>query len=193
MGPGTARSRLNHIIGFDDGPFDPAHRGDVLLIGTVYAGARLVGVLSGKVRRDGANATRVIGELVRGSRFWPQVHAVLLQGIAVAGFNVIDIALLARTLERPVLVVSRRRPDMNAVRRALLEHVPGGGRKWKLIEQAGPVEALAGLYVQRVGVSAAEAGRVIRNFCFNGRLPEPLRAAHLIAGGIVRGESRGRA
>ena len=71
------------LVGFDDAPFQPEHRGDVLLVGAVYAGERLVGVLSGKVRRDGANATRVLAELVTGSRYAPQLHALLLQGIAV--------------------------------------------------------------------------------------------------------------
>ena len=186
------RGRLTHLVGFDDAPFERSHRGDVLLVGAVYAGTRLTGVLSGKVRRDGVNATGVIARTVLDSRFWPQLHAVLLQGISVAGFNVVDINLLAQMLERPVLVVSRRRPDMAAIRRALLQHVPGGSRKWKRIEEAGPVESLAGLWIQRAGLSPAQAAQVLRDSCSNGNVPEPLRAAHLIAGGIVRGESRGR-
>ena len=186
------RGRLTHLVGFDDAPFERSHRGDVLLVGAVYAGTRLTGVLSGKVRRDGVNATGVIARTVLDSRFWPQLHAVLLQGISVAGFNVVDINLLSQMLERPVLVVSRRRPDMAAIRRALLQHVPGGSRKWTRIEKAGPVESAAGLWVQRAGLSLDQAVQVLRDSCSNGNVPEPLRAAHLIAGGIVRGESRGR-
>lgn len=186
------RGRLTHLVGFDDAPFERSHRGDVLLVGAVYSGTRLIGVLSGKVRRDGVNSTGVIARVVRGSRFWPQLHAVLLQGISVAGFNVVDINLLSRTLERPVLVVSRRRPNMAAIARALLEHVAGGRRKWKLIEEAGPVENVAGLYVQRAGLSSTQAAQVLRDSRGSGNVPEPLRTAHLIAGGIARGESRGR-
>jgi endonuclease V-like protein UPF0215 family len=184
--------RLSHVVAFDDAPFERSHRGNVLLVGTLYAGPRLVGVLSGKVRRDGVNSTRVIAGLVRGSRFWPQIHALLLQGIAVAGFNVVDIQQLNRDLGRPVLVVSRRQPNLVAIRRALLDHVPGGKRKWRLIEKAGPVEPVAGLHIQRAGLTAEQAKALIRLFATNGTIPEPLRAAHLIAGGIARGESRGR-
>jgi uncharacterized protein len=79
--------RLTHVIGFDDAPFPEAHRGDVLIVGAVYAGERLSGVVTGKVRRDGANATRVLAALVRGSRFYSQLHVMCLQGIALAGFN----------------------------------------------------------------------------------------------------------
>jgi endonuclease V-like protein UPF0215 family len=186
------RGRLTHLVGFDDAPFERSHRGDVLLVGAVYAGARLIGVLSGKVRRDGVNSTVAIARAVRDSRFWPQLHAVLLQGISVAGFNVVDIDLLSQMLQRPVLVVSRRRPNMAAIRRALLEHVPGGSRKWALIEKAGPVESMTGLWVQRAGLSLDQVAQVLRDSCCNGNVPEPLRTAHLIAGGIVRGESRGR-
>lgn len=182
----------SHVVGFDDGPFDPGHRGDVLLVGAVCDGPRLVGVLSGKVRRDGANATRVIAGLVRGSRFFPQIQLVLLQGIAVAGFNVVDLPGLHRRLGLPVITVARRRPDLESIRRALLERVPGGRRKWTLVEAAGPVEPIEGLYVQRMGISPGEAAQALRRLAVNGLLPEPLRIAHLIAGGIARGESRHR-
>jgi uncharacterized protein len=58
-------NRYNHVIAFDDAPFERAHRGDVLVVGAVYTGLRLEGVLSGNVRRDGASATRALADLVR--------------------------------------------------------------------------------------------------------------------------------
>lgn len=121
----------------------------MLVVGTVYAGERLSGVVSAKVRRDGTNATQVLTDLVWGSVFCPQLHAVLLQGIALAGFNVIDLNGLHEALGIPVLVVARRCPDLGAIRGALMDRVPGGARKWRLIERAGPMEPLAGLFVQR--------------------------------------------
>jgi endonuclease V-like protein UPF0215 family len=183
---------FTHVIGFDDAPFGKTHRGNVLVVGAVYATQTLVGVISGKVRRDGANATRVLAGLVRSSRFYSQLHAVFLQGIAVAGFNLVDLNRLHDALGIPVVVVSRRRPDLSAIRRALLDHVPGGARKWRLIEQAGPMEPLKGLFVQRAGLSLSEAEALIKRFAITSRIPEPLRTAHLIAGGIVLGESTHR-
>ncbi len=185
--------KLNHVVGIDDAPFERSHRGDVLVVGAVFAATRLDGVLSARLRRDGANATRVIADMVRGCRFYPQIHAVLLQGITFAGFNVVDLARLHAELALPVLVVSRRRPDLEAMRRALLDHVPGGARKWRLIEAAGPMEPVGGLYVQRAGLDLGEAGALLEALCVNSLLPEPLRAAHLIAGGVTLGESSGRA
>jgi len=81
---------------------------------------------------------------------------------------------------------------MEDIRRALLEHVRGGERKWRLIECLGPMESVAGLCVQRVGISRGESEAVIERLAVHGKIPEPLRAAHLIAGGIATGRSRGR-
>jgi len=187
------KRRFAHVVGFDDAPFARARRGDVLVVGALYAGARLEGVLATRVRRDGANATRALAECLRRSRFRAQLHAVLLQGIAFAGFNVVDVGALHAALGLPVLVVARRKPNLAKVRSALLAHVPGGARKWRLIERAGPMEPAAGLWVQRAGLSLAEAESLLERFALNGRLPEPLRAAHLIAGGVATGESRHRA
>lgn len=186
-------ARLSHVIGFDDAPFARTHRGDVLVVGAVYAGDRLEGVLSGKVRRDGANATRVIVDLVAGSRFRAHMQAILVQGVAFAGFNVIDLHAVHAALGVPAIAVARHAPDFAAIRRALLARVPGGRRKWALIENLGPMEPVAGIYVQRAGISLARAEELIRRTARHGLLPEPLRTAHLIAGGVTTGESRHRA
>jgi endonuclease V-like protein UPF0215 family len=184
---------LSNVVGFDDGPFARDRPGaNVLLVGAVCARARLDGVLTGRVRKDGVNATARIAALVQGSPFDAHARAVLLNGIAVGGFNVVDIHALADRLERPVLVVARRRPRLELIRAALLP-LPGGARKWALIERAGPMEPLRGVFVQRAGLTLPEANDLLAATTVHGNLPEPLRLAHLIAGGVVTGTSRGRA
>lgn len=178
------RHALHHAVGFDDGPFLPGHRGDVDLIGAVFSGNCLTGVLRSRVRRDGANATERIARVIEESRYLEQLHLVLLQGIAVAGFNVVDIHALALRLALPVVVVMRRHPDLQAIRAALLDKVPGGRRKWQLIEQAGPIREASGVWIQCAGVSHEDAMAAVARLALHGRIPEPLRVAHLIAGGI---------
>jgi len=206
-----------NVIGFDDGPFARDHRGDVLLVGVVCSGTRVDGIVSGKIRRDGANATRVMTELVRASQFGLHAQAIMIQGIAVGGFNVVDVQGLSKALKIPVLVVTRRRPDMAAVKRALFvdgpegrPRVAGAARKWRLIEGAGTMEQLGSsrrslrrpsglrgappkLWIQRAGLSIDEARAFVADTTLHGNIPEPLRLAHLIAGGITTGKSRGRA
>jgi endonuclease V-like protein UPF0215 family len=186
-------STIANVIGFDDAPFARDHRGNVLLVGAVFSRTRLDGVLTAQVRRDGANSTDRILAMVRESHYAGHIRAVLLQGIAVAGFNVVDVHCLHRELTMPVLVVARRPPDLASMRRALDARVAGAARKWRLIERAGPMERMRGIYVQRVGIDLAATHRLLHATTLHGKLPEPLRVAHLIAGGVTTGESRGRA
>ena len=208
-----------NVIGFDDGPFAHAHRGEVLLVGAVCSRTRLDGVVSGRVQRDGHDATRRMIELVRGGPFAEHVRAVFLQGIAVAGFNVVDVHALAGALGVPVLVITRRLPDLAAVKRALFSVEPpgrprvrGAARKWRLIQAAGELEELGAsrrslrramatgasgtaphLWVQRAGVDLEQARRLVAATTLHGNLPEPIRLAHIVAGGIAGGFSHGRA
>ncbi|HSH49275.1 MAG TPA: DUF99 family protein [Halomonas sp.] len=187
------RSRtFSHVVGFDDCPFERDYCGEVPIVGAIYAGRRLEGVLSGQVRRDGDDSTRELIRLISESRFASHLQLIMLQGIALAGFNVVDVARLHQALGLPVLVVARYAPRREAMRRALLEHIPEGADKWSLIERLGPMEPTAGIYIQRQGLSLVEAERVLEATAIHGRIPEPLRTAHLIAGGIARGESSGR-
>ncbi|MBW2459828.1 MAG: DUF99 family protein [Deltaproteobacteria bacterium] len=183
---------LSNVVGFDDAPFARDHRGDVTVIGAVCSRTRLDGVVRGHARRDGANATSRMVALVQQTQFAEHVRAVLLQGIAVAGFNVVDIHRLARELSLAVLVVARKPPDLPAIKRALTRTGSGWLRKWKLIERAGPMEPARGLWVQRVGLTLAQAEHLLAVTTLHGKVPEPLRMAHLIAGGITTGASRGR-
>lgn len=182
----------SHVIGFDDAPFAREHRGDVTVVGAAYAGLRLEGVLVTRVRRDGSDSTRRLHHAVVSSRFAAHTRLVLLQGIAFAGFNVVDIHALHASLDIPVLVVARHQPDLAAIERALYHAVAGGRRKWRLIEDAGPMESAAGVWIQRAGIGLAAAERVIARLAVNGRIPEALRTAHLIASGLGGGRSRQR-
>jgi endonuclease V-like protein UPF0215 family len=182
-----------NVIGFDDAPFSRDHRGDVPLVGIVCSRTRVDGVLVGKVRRDGANAARAMIAMLRGSQFRAHVRAVLLQGIAVGGFNVVDVRALHEALRIPVIAIARKPPDFASMRRALMARVRGAERKWALIQAAGPLEPLRGVWVQRVGISMDHARQLLAATTLHGNLPEPLRVAHLVAGAIATGRSRGGA
>lgn len=186
------RETISNIVGFDDAPFNHCARKNVLIVGAVYSGSRLEGVLSAYVRRDGVNSTRNLIKTIQKSRFYPQLQAVLLQGIAFAGFNVIDIHTLYEQLGLPVIVVSRKKPDLAKIRKALLENVPGGERKWQLIESAGAMEKIHNVFVQRAGISKEKTEKLLAKLAISSSIPEPLRTAHLIAGGVVMGESKHR-
>ena len=183
---------LSHVIGIDDAPFSGHSSTNVMIVGAVFAANRLDGVLSSKVRKDGTNSTDKIIQMVKSSRFYPQIQAILLQGIALAGFNVIDIHKLYKELKIPVIVISRKKPDYTKIKQALLEKVPGGNRKWKLIERAGDMQKINEVFTQFVGIEGKSVEKLIKKFAINSVVPEPLRTAHIIAGGVKDGESRHR-
>ncbi len=190
---GSAARVPSYVVGLDDAPFEPTGGREVPVIGAVFNGLRLEGVLRASVRRDGANATQRVTGLLAASRFVSSLQAVLLQGVTLAGFNVVDLATLHRNLGLPVVSVCRRRPDLERIRRALLESVPGGQRKWRLIARQPPIERCGRVYVQSVGLDPAATVALVERFAVNSLLPEPLRTAHLIAAGCAHGESRHRA
>lgn len=185
------KRRISNVIGFDDAPFERGQRAPVALVGTVCSGTRLDIVVRGDVDRDGSNATLVMAQLVREKKL-VHVRGVLMQGITVAGFNVVDINALAEELKLPVLVVMRKKPRMQLFLDAL-DKVKDAGAKLEVLKRAGPIEACGGLWVHRAGLSLTEAQELIECTTLHGAIPEPLRLAHIIAGGVTRGVSRGRA
>lgn len=182
----------SHVIGFDDGPFEPHEQGPVLVVGAAYSGLRLEGVLSTRVERDGDDATDAISRLLLQSQFIAHLQCILTQGIAFAGFNVVDLPRLHAETGVPVVAVVRRPPDMDRIRAALLRHLPEGERKWSLIRRLDPPRPCGSVYAQAVGIEPPRVDALLRRLSVHGSMPEPLRAAHLIAGGISTGASRGR-
>jgi endonuclease V-like protein UPF0215 family len=186
-----ARKRYSNIIGFDDAPFSPDYKGKVQVVGAVFASLRFDGVLVGDIEKDGSDSAATLIQMVSESKFAEHAQLIMLQGIAFGGFNVIDVFHLHEKLNLPVLVVSRRSPDMDAIRKALTTQIPDGEKKWKVIARLGPMEPLKKVYVQRVGITLEEAESVIERFAVHSHTPEPIRVAHLIAGALVNGESHG--
>ena len=186
------KKQYSNVIGFDDAPFSRDQAGNVKIIGTIYARNQLNGILMGEVTKDGSDAAKRLIRLIIKSKFAESIQLVMLQGIAMAGFNVVDVCAVHEQIGVPVLVVSRKVPDMNAIKAALM-NIRGGQRKWALIEKLGPMKPVEKVFVQCVGLTVKQAAAVVKEFTVTGNVPEPLRVAHLIAGAVVDGESRGRA
>jgi len=180
------------VLGIDDGPFDKFNDSEVIVVGTVYRGGSFIdGVVSTHVKVDGNDSTKQIVKMINKCKFRPQLQAIILDGIAVGGFNVINVSDLNKKTKIPVIVVMRDYPDFNKIEKALtkLNHE----EKIKLLKKAGEVYQLGEIFVQAIGLSLKQAEEIIDITCTHSLLPEPLRVAHLIAGGVVDGESRGRA
>lgn len=187
----VTEKRFSNVVGFDDAPFSRNYKGNVKFVGTVYAGSRFDGVLIGEVEKDGFDAASQLVSLINGSRFAEHIQLIMLQGITLAGFNVVDVFTVHEQLRLPVLVVARKQPNMASIREPLLSHIQEGKAKWAVLERLGDMEQIGELFIQRVGISSDQAAAVLNQFVVHGNIPEPLRTAHLIAGALVSGQSRG--
>lgn len=191
-GPFPPRGRTLRAIGFDDAPFTRGRRGDVPLAGVVCAGTRFEGLVWGRLRQDGWNATDAVARLLVSGKFLPQLHVVLLDGIAFGGLNVVDLEALAGRLGRPCVAVMRRAPDVAAVERAI-RRLPGAERRLALLRRAGPLHRHGPFVFQVRGAEPGETGLALERLTDRGFVPEPLRLAHLIGTAVIRGESGRRA
>jgi endonuclease V-like protein UPF0215 family len=180
-----------HLISIDDGPFDKFRDREVLVVGVVTAGRDLVeGVLTTRIPVDGAAVAERLSDWIGKSRFRPVLRALLLNGITIAGLSVVDLPELSGRLRLPVISVHRRPPRNEEVKRALL--AAGFPERMELLERAGPSSPLGKIGFAAAGIEREEAERLLLAERGRSHLPEGLRLAHLIAQGLVLGESKGR-
>jgi endonuclease V-like protein UPF0215 family len=83
------------VLGVDDGVFKPHTKGFVPVVGVVFRGGYwLDGVMHTKVKVDGLEATKKIASMIRNSPHYKQLRVIMLNGVTIAGFNVVDIKRL---------------------------------------------------------------------------------------------------
>jgi endonuclease V-like protein UPF0215 family len=184
------------LIGVDDSPFSFADK-FAQIIGVVMRGGDYIEcVLRDQVSIDGNDATFVCKNMIENTRHRKQLRAMLLDGIALGGFNIVNIEKLYYETSLPVITVTRDKPDFKKIGIALKKNFEDWkirlnlikkGRLYKVETNYNPI------FVKCVGLSIDEAKEIIKISTIRGVMPEPIRVAHLIASGITRGESYGKA
>lgn len=184
------------IVGVDDSPLLSEQ---VLVVGAVMRGGDwLDGVVRTDITRDGMDATERIACMIGDSKYAGEIRVIMLNGVTFGGFNVVDTALLSDMTGIPVISVMRRKPDLDSIYRAL-QNLSEPEHRYDLINRAGKIVEVqtqdrgAPIYIQYKNLSEAEAVKIVVGCSIHSRIPEPLRVAHLIATGIVLGESSKRA
>ena len=191
------------VLGIDDGPFTFEDR-TVPVVGVVVRKGYVDAVLRTAVEVDGTDATSALALLVETSGYGTQLEAVMLDGACLGGFNVVDMEELHRLTSLPVITVTRDKPDMARIRRALemLGRTSKYGRgpipDWKerlaRLERTRLVEVGTGhkpVHVGFAGIDEPDAKGIVTGSTIRGSIPEPLRLAHLIARAYVTGKSKG--
>ncbi|GAB3684843.1 DUF99 family protein [Salinarchaeum chitinilyticum] len=155
------------------------------LAGVVYRGDHVVdGCVFGRCTVGGTDVTESVATL------WDRLERedvpyVLVAGIALAWYNVLDPVELADRIERPVVAVTFEESD--GLEDALAAAFEGEA----LADRLARYEALSerhatsidghDLYYRTGGIDAAAAAELLETFVAEGGRPEPLRVARLVA------------
>lgn len=184
------------ILGIDDASFEKKKDKEVLVIATVFRGGSLLdGILSTKVKVDGNDSTEKLIKMINKTKHKGQLQIIMLNGIALGGFNVVDIKQLSKKTKLPVIVLMRKYPNIKEIFQAL-KNLKNQKQRQFLIKKAGKIYEVTikdkKIYAQLSNISLQDAKKLIKISVIHSLIPEPLRVAHLIASGISLGESKGR-
>ena len=178
------------VLGIDDGKFVSYTKFQVPVVGVVFRGGYwLEGVMSTQVAVDGMDANAKLSDMIKGSPHYRQLRVIMLNGITLGGFNIVDIKTLNAETGLPVIAVTSRKPSLAKVHSAL-KNLPNSEERWVAVLNAGeifPVATRVGkkrVYVEVAGVSREVAVSILRLTSTRSRIPEALRVAHLVASGI---------
>ncbi len=188
--------RQIRILGIDDAPFT-FHEKYTTIIGVVMRGGEyLECVLRNQVTIDGTEATEICTQMINNSRHQRQLKAIMIDGACLGGFNVVDIEALSQATHLPVITITRDKPDQKKIQHALQKNFKDWETRWKVL-QKGRLHKIPTshnpMYIKYSGTSLKDAKEIINISTIRGVIPEPIRVAHLIASGITRGESYGKA
>ncbi len=184
------------LMGIDDSPFTFTDK-KVIVIGVIMRGGEYIeGILKNQVSLDGDDATFVCKRMIENTRHKIQLKAILIDGIALGGFNIVDIESLYNETELPVITITRDKPDFKKIKVALQKNFKDWKTRFNLMEKGKLHEIKTKhnpIYVKCKGLSLEETKEIINISTIRGVIPEPIRVAHLIASGFKRGESYGKA
>lgn len=174
------------IIGLDDMPFS-FEDSSTDVIGVVMRGGCYVeGVLRGTITVDGTDASRVIARMISQSKHSSQLRAIMIDGGALGGFNVVDGSYLYDATSIPVMTVTAHKPDPKSMESALRQHFDDWQDRWTVMNH-GTLHVVSlryPLYIKPFGIDIKKATKIIQGSIVRGAIPEPIRLAHLIATGI---------
>ncbi|MDW8013928.1 MAG: DUF99 family protein [Archaeoglobaceae archaeon] len=174
-------------MGFDDG----FKSEKACVVGCVLCGKYVEGFMFSEIEVDGLDATEKIVKMLKRSKFFKQIKCIFLPGITFAGFNVVDIEQVWESTGSPVVVVMRREPRKEEFLSAASK-LKDGIERLKIVEKAGEIKKIEDLFVQLAGIDLVEAKEFLKACTFKGKIPEPVRIAHLVASAVIHGESKGK-
>lgn len=172
------------VVGIDDAPHK---RGNLTteLFFIFCRGTYLERIDHATIDVDGLNSTEVVINRLKNIK--DQFQIIITHGISTGGFNVLDIEMINKILDTPVIAVTENNPKGNFLE--AIKNLPNYEKRKSIIERAGsqystltPIGEKE-VFFQIMGIEKKEAIQFLKKFALRSRLPEQLLLAHKIASG----------
>jgi endonuclease V-like protein UPF0215 family len=163
------------------------------LAGVVMRGdLRIDGAALARITVGGDDATSGVLDIHRQlSR--EDINVLLLNGAVISWFNIIDLQALFEVLGIPVICLTyEESPGLEKYIREYFSEPEEKLRLYNRLGQRGAVRLRTGyeVYIRALGASTEEARALVDRFTLDGRVPEPLRVAGLVARAVLRRGTR---
>ncbi|RLE60770.1 MAG: DUF99 domain-containing protein [Thermoprotei archaeon] len=159
-----------------------------IIVGVSYRRDRIIdGVYVTRTQVGGLDATQRIIELVKGSGR-KDINVILLNGCIISWFNIVDIEELYEKTGIPVICVSYE--ESEGLEKYIREYFPGDNLRLSLYKKLGERKLVyikstgKYVYIRSTGLSMSDVRTVLNAVTFNGKVPEPLRIAQMVARSI---------
>ena len=119
------------------------------------------------------------------------VNALILNGTVISWFNIIDIDRIFKELNLPVISLTYE--ESEGLEEYIREYFSEPEEKIRQYHKLGLRKSLElktgfDVYVRSLGVTPEESRILLNYFTLDGRVPEPLRVARLLARRLLRDE-----
>jgi endonuclease V-like protein UPF0215 family len=140
-----------------------------LTVGGMDATGAVLGIIASLARRD--------------------INLVMVSGSVVAWFNILDSEAISEKTGLPLIVVTYE--DSEGLEGDILHHFPGDEDRLRAYRRLGervPVRLGedAQVFIRPTGIAPEDAARILRDFTRDGKVPEPVRVARLVARAAMR-------
>jgi hypothetical protein len=149
---------------------------------------RIDGVAIASLTVGGMDATdAVLGIIATLGR--RDINVVMVSGSVVAWYNILDPVAISGKTGLPLIVVTYE--DSEGLEEDIAHHFPGDEdrlRAYRNLGERTPVQLGDGsqVFIRPAGLTPEDAARILRDFTRDGKVPEPVRVARLIARGAMR-------
>ncbi|MGA2935278.1 MAG: DUF99 family protein [Methanomicrobiales archaeon] len=149
---------------------------------------RIDGVAIASLTVGGMDATGAVLSIIASLRR-RDINVVLVSGSVVAWYNILDPEAISKETGLPLIVVTYE--DSEGLEEDIIHHFPGDEARLQAYRNLGdrvPVLLRDGsrVFTRTAGLSTEDAARILRDFTRDGKVPEPVRVARLVARAAMR-------